>query len=123
MNQISEEILEIIVDYANAQETAAVNLKHRIAELVGVKEAIAVKEITFTILKFETQQGAKIGRYQVAYKASNIPDKWNHAYNILRQNNATIANRYHGPNYVHNYWLYGEGKIYRQKLKPSNKTS
>ena len=120
---MSEEILEIIVDYANAQEAAAVNLKHRIAELVGVKEAIAVKEETFTILKWEEQKGVRIGSYEVAYKANNIPDKWNSAYNILRQNNATIADRYYGEGYVYGYWLYGEGKIYRQKLKAPNKSS
>jgi len=123
MNQISEEILEIIVDYANAQEAAVVDLKHRIAELVGVKEAIAVKEITFTILKFEKQQGTRIGEYEVAYKTNNIEDKWVQAYNILRRNNATIGNRYYGEGYVHGYWLYGEGKIYRQKLKAPNKSS
>jgi hypothetical protein len=117
---MSEEILEIIVDYANAQEAAAVNLKHRIAELVGVKEAVVVKEETFTILKFEKQQGARIGEYEVAYKANNLEDKWVQAYNILRRNNTTIADRYHGEGYVHSYWLYGEGKIYRQKLKVPN---
>jgi len=76
-----------------------------------------VEEETFTILKFEKQQGAKIGEYEVAYIPSNLADKWVQAYNILRQNNATINNRYYGENYVHNYWLYDEDKIYRQKLR------
>ena len=78
----------------------------------------AVKEETFTILKFEPQQGAKIGLYDVAYKANNLMDKWNSAYNVLHASNATIKVRYYGPGYVHSYWLYQEGKIYRQKLKP-----
>lgn len=82
----------------------------------GVKAA-AVQEETFTILKFETQQGAKIGEYEVAYNANNIEDKWSHAYNVLRNSNATIQSRYHGQGYQFSYWLYGEGKIYRQKLK------
>ena len=115
---MSEEVLEVIADFATAVEAAAVNVKHRIAELAGVKEAVAVKEETFTILKFEKQVGSRIGEYAVAYKANSVSDKWTHAYNILRQNNATIANRYHGEDYVFGYWLYGVDKICRQKLKP-----
>lgn len=82
------------------------------------KEPIAaVKEETFTTLKFEDQQGAKLGQYAVAYKQSNLMDKWTSAYNILRQSNATIQSRYHGSDYQFSYWLYGESKIYRQRLK------
>jgi hypothetical protein len=78
----------------------------------------AVQGTTFAILKFEPQQGAKIGEYEVAYKANNIEDKWQHAYNILRNSNATIKDRYHGKDYQFGFWLYGQDKIYRQKLKP-----
>ncbi|MCJ7470292.1 hypothetical protein MUO74_07330 [Candidatus Bathyarchaeota archaeon] len=89
---------------------------------VGVKQASAasaVKEETLNILKFEPQEGAKIGAYDVAYKGNNIEDKWVHAYSVLRQANSTINARYRGPGYVYSYWIYGEGKIYRQKLKRS----
>lgn len=82
------------------------------------KEPTAVQEATFKILKFEPQTGAKIGEYAVAYKANNLEDKWTHAHNVLRNSNATIQNRYHGEGYEFAYWLYGENKIYRQKLKP-----
>jgi len=112
-----EKILEILVDFANAVEAAAVNVKHRIAELTRVKGAIAVKEETFNILKFDKQQGNRIGEFEVAYKKANIPEKFQEAWNILNKNNAVIGDRYHGEGYVHSYWLYGEGKIYRQKLK------
>ena len=89
----------------------------------GVKEnkpaaPATVEETTFTILKFEQQTGAKIGEYEVAYKASNIEDKWTHAYTVLRNSNATIKDRYHGEGYEFSYWLYGADKIYRQKLEP-----
>jgi len=89
----------------------------------GVKEnkpaaPATVQETTFTILKFEQQTGAKIGEYEVAYKASNIEDKWTHAYTVLRNSNATIKDRYHGEGYEFSYWLYGADKIYRQKLEP-----
>jgi len=76
-----------------------------------------VKEEIFAVLKFEKQQGAKIGEYEVAYKQNNLSETWIQAYNILRQNNATINNRYTGTDYVYNYWLYDEDKIYRQKMK------
>jgi len=114
-----EKILEIMVDNFNAIEAASVNAKHRIGELVGVKEAPAAKEETFTTLKYEKQQGNRLGEFEVAYKASNLPDKFSPAYGILRVNNATIKERYHGSGYVYSYWLFGKDKIYRQKLKPS----
>jgi len=117
---LDEEILGPLMNAFNGFEAIAVQFKHAISQAMGV---VAVKEETFNILKFENQQGAKIGPYQVAYKANNISDKWNPAYNILRQNNATIADRYYGEGYVYGYWLYGEGKIYRQKLKAPNKSS
>jgi hypothetical protein len=81
-------------------------------------KTVTVYEINFTTLKFETQQGAKLGEYEIAYKANNLEDKWRPAYNILRNSNATIKDRYHGETYAYSYWLYGEDKIYRQKLKP-----
>lgn len=117
MNEMGEKILKILANFANNVEIAATNMKHEIAEAIGVKEIKTVKEETFSILKYEKQQGNRLGEFEVAYKAHNLPDKWNHAYGILRKNNATINNRYHGPNYVYTYWLYGDGKIYRQKHK------
>jgi len=113
----TEKVLEILVDMANGLEALAVNVKQQISELTGIKEASAVKEETFNILKFEKQQGAKIGEFEVAYKANNLPDKWASAFNVLRQNNATINSRHHGEGYQFSYWLYGEDKIYRQKMK------
>jgi hypothetical protein len=82
------------------------------------KATATVQEVTFTTLRFEPQQGAKLGEYEVAYKQNNLQDKWSSAYNILRNSNATIKDRYHGEGYESSYWIYGEGKIYRQKLKP-----
>jgi hypothetical protein len=75
------------------------------------------KEKTFTILKFEPAKGERLGEYEVAHKSSNLPDKRSHAFNILRQNNAVVNSRYSGPNYHFSYWLYGENRIYGQRLK------
>lgn len=115
-----EKILETILNFADAMEAAAIDMKHRITELVGVKEAQApaVKEETFSCNKFEDQHSDKFGEYGVAHKAQNLPEHWNSAYHVLKQNNATIQNRYHGPDYVYSYWLYTAERIYRQKLKP-----
>jgi hypothetical protein len=81
------------------------------------KQSAAVQESTFNTHKFDVMQGAKIGEYELASEKTNLPDKWCHAYNVLRKSNATIQSRYQGEGYAYSYWLYGEGKIYRQKLK------
>ena len=73
---------------------------------------------TFTNLKWEEQKGARLGEFEIACKASNMLDKWLSAHNILRSANATIKERYHGPGYSYDYWIYNLDKIYRQKLQP-----
>jgi hypothetical protein len=117
MSEKTEKLAEIIVDQCNALEALAVNTKRQIAELFGVSTDSAVKEETFSCLKFETQQGSKLGTFEVAFKQANIAEKFNHAYNILRNSNATIKERYHGPSYQFSYWLYAQDRIYRQKMK------
>jgi len=87
-------------------------------QAVGAKKGVcAVKEETFTCLTFEAAKGNRIGEFEVAAKEKNREEPWLHAYNILKQANASINNRYHGEGYQYSYWLFGE-KIYRQKLKP-----
>jgi len=116
----NEKILEVLADMANGLEALAVNLKRQVAELAGVKEEqkpAAVSEVTFTTLSFEPQKGEKLGDFETASSKNNIPDKWNQAFNILKQNNSTINVRYHGQGYQCSYWIYGD-RIFRQKLKP-----
>ena len=112
-----EKVLEILVNFANAIEAASVDLKHRVGELTGVRESATVKEETFTILKWEKQTGNRLGEFEITSKASNLVDKFSHAYGVLRASNATIKERYHDLGYAYSYWLYGEHKIYRQKMK------
>lgn len=81
-------------------------------------QSAAVIETTFVILKWEAQKGSQLGDFDTAFKANNIQDKWQPAYNILRASNATIKDRYHGKDYTYSYWIYGQDKIYRQKLRP-----
>ncbi len=81
------------------------------------KHTATVVELTFGILKYESQKGSQLGDFEVAHKQNNLPDKWNSPFNIMRVNNATIADRYYGENYEFSYWLFGADKIYRQKRK------
>jgi len=109
---------DAIIDFANAIEAAAVNLKHGLGvDCTQKQQPAAVVETTFTTLRFDPAKGEKLGDYEIAYQSGNIADKFTQAYNILKVNNATIKDRYHGQGYAFSYWIYGEGKIYRQKLK------
>jgi hypothetical protein len=110
--------VDALMEFFNALEAGIASAKQMITKPKQSSPTAIVNETTFTILSFEKQTGSKIGEYEVAHKKANFPDKWTHAYNILRQNNATISKRYHSEGYAHSYWLYGEDKIYRQKLKP-----
>jgi hypothetical protein len=122
-----DRISAVLADHGSHLEALGVQLKHNIAEIMrpGIaREPGALNEQTFNVLKFEAQSGAKLGEYEVAHKANNPPDawqvgidKWTYAYNVLEKSKATIDNRYHGEGYVFAYWLFGEDKIYRQKLK------
>jgi hypothetical protein len=107
---------EAIIDFANALEAACVNLRMQLGDKAQHQLA-AVNEATFTTLRFDPAEGERLGNYEIAYANGNLPDKFTYAYNILRQSNATIQKRYHGEGYAFSYWLYGENKIYRQKLK------
>ncbi len=104
---------QMIADAANELLASMAPPEHEVR-----KEHAAVGEITFTILKWDAQTCSKLGDFEVAYKSSNIEDKWQHAFNILRNSNATIKERYYGAGYGFSYWIYAQDKIYRQKLKP-----
>jgi hypothetical protein len=115
----TREIADCILQIAKDAELLSVNI---IRTLKGMqpqttKQAAAVTEVTFTTLKFDPAKGEKLGDYEIAYQSGNITDKFTQAYNILHASNATIKDRYHGNGYQFSYWIYGEGKIYRQKLK------
>jgi hypothetical protein len=119
MSSKQAEFLQIMRDSAQKVADAANDLLTSMAppEVGLEKEPVTVQEATFSMLKFESQKGAQLGDYDVAYKANNAEDKWTHAFNILKNANATIKDRYHGTSYQFAYWVYGENKIYRQKLK------
>lgn len=111
--------LEDLLIYLEAEEANIVQLKRQITKLTGPKEAKAtLPELTFNILKWEAEEGAKLGKYEVAYQKANIPDKWQHGFNILRNNNALISKRFHENGYVYSYWIFPEkyvDRIFRKK--------
>lgn len=82
---------------------------------------VTVKEETFTnLLGWEKSQGTRLGEFEfTSRKANNNSDSFNHAYNILKANNAAINNRLHGEGFQFGYWLYEQKPdvIYRQILK------
>jgi hypothetical protein len=82
-------------------------------------ESAVVNESVFLQLCWEPQHSEKMGDYDIAAQ-KNCDAKFADAIKILQTSNATIKDRYHGEGYQYSYWLYGEGRIFRQKLKPRN---
>jgi len=75
-------------------------------------------EQIFNVLKWETAESPKLGTFETAYKASNLPDNFSHAFNTLKANNATIKNHYAPEGFAHYYWLYldkYDDRIFRKK--------
>lgn len=111
--------LEMLLAMMDAQEAGIAAARQILKEKKGLQQSkgskATVQETILTILKFEDQEGAKIGSYAVAYEKNNDPEKFKTAYDILQQSNATINARYYGSEYESTYWLFGLGKIYRQK--------
>ena len=79
-----------------------------------------IPEDTFTGLKYEDGKGAKIGDFQTAFLNGNMPDKFNHAFNVLKSNNAVIRSPFHMEGYSFRYWLFPDkyvDRIFRKKLE------
>ena len=112
----AEKLSEAIMDFANALEAACIQLKRYVGDFHGV-----VKEETFLNLSgWEKSQGNRIGEFEFTARKANIDsDVFNHAYNILKANSASISNRFLDKGYRFTYWLFS-GKpdtIYRQVVK------
>ena len=116
MSPKEEETLKAFADFLTMVESACVETKQKIGQIAGAIQTVAVKEETFNCLSYEKQQGSRLGEYETAGRNSSQTDKWTLAHSILKQNGATINNRYHGEGYAYAYWLYGEDRIYRQRL-------
>lgn len=114
------ELAESLLDFCNALESLAVNLRRQISELTKTEAKVTVPEERFNVLKWQDEQCSRLGNYQVAYQSHNLPENWSHAFNILKANSSLIANRFHEANYVYAYWIYlekYEDRIFRKKLE------
>lgn len=115
----TQKLAEIFLDQLNAQEAACVNARRQIDELFNMTESTqrkAVPEQTFNVLKFTEHKGEKLNEFATAERKDNDEQTWLQAYNILKQNDSTINQRFHAAGYVYSYWLFNE-RIFRQKLK------
>jgi len=117
LDEKTQKLGELLAQIRNSFQSCAEAIDSFLNYLGAAMEPAFVKEEAFTILKFEAQKGERLGEFEVAAKTNNLPDKWSHAYGVLRQNNATIKSRYRGKDYAYSYWIYGEDRIFRQKLK------
>ena len=75
-----------------------------------------VPEETFFAIAYDIQTTEKLGMFEVADRQKNDVERFALAFSILKANENSISNRYHGPGYVYAYWLFSD-RIYRQILK------
>ena len=99
-----ERVLAILTDLGNALETAGVELKEAVGNLVDYQ--FGLSEEVFTILKWNKRKSDKLGEYEVAEKKENDPHAFNHAYNILKVNNADIKNHFGSKDWNYYYWIF-----------------
>jgi hypothetical protein len=115
---LDRKLIDFLVKQRDATQMMADSYNEYLESLAPQETKDHVAETIFFALKFEAQQGLKIGTFEVAFKAnnSNIADKWTLAYDVLSKASATIKERYQGKEYQFSYWLYGEDKIFKQKI-------
>lgn len=112
--------LEDMLVFLDAQEAGIAQLQQQIKKVLGeTKPSTKLPEDTFNILEWDDEKGERLGDFQVAYQKRNLPEKWNHCFNILKANNSLIANRFHEQGYVCAYWIFPDkypDRIFRKKL-------
>ncbi len=125
MSSDQQRVLDALDQLARDLDLAAVNIRRALnapqaqgkPQTQPAGAAAPALENLFNGLKWDTIHSDKLGEYQIAGSPSNLGEQFQNAVNVLRAADATIKTRYHPAGYAHSYWLYGEGKIYRQKLK------
>ena len=107
-----------MVILASGLEALAITFKRR----RGEKHGVGIKEEIFNcLLAWGKSTGTKLGEFeQTSNKANNNSTQFNRAYQILKDNNATISNRFYDAGFRYAYWIYQEknpGVIYRQLMR------
>jgi len=116
-----DQVVEALKLYVDAMTNAVEVLRQALARLEKHAPG-GLNEVAFSLLKWEANRGSKLGEFECAFKASNMPDKWNHVFNILRANNATIKNHFAPEGFAYHYWLYldkYQDRIFRKRREPS----
>jgi hypothetical protein len=108
-----EKLAEIVTDNMNAQEAAAINVRRQIAE---IEHVTTERETSFTVLTWSPKKGDRLGDFEIAAKKDNDTEKYEHALQVLKANNATIQERFYEPQYTHTYWVFNDTP-YRQPRK------
>lgn len=117
MTREIDDVADILADFCNGLEALAVNLRRQIQTLMKHQKEGLIEE-AFKILSWQQERGDRLKEYEVAYKNSNLPDKWQHVYNILKANNSVIFNPLKDDRWGHKYWIYPEkyqDRIYRME--------
>jgi hypothetical protein len=112
-------LLVIERDTAQFKMNVINDLLNKIGEVKGFEEAEWKPEISeqpFLNRRYQTAKGERIGDYEVCFKNENNADEWQHCFNILRQNNATIKHHFSEKSWTHFYWLYekNDDRFYRK---------
>jgi hypothetical protein len=127
------EISMLVIDRDTAQfRMGAIDeLLNKVGKARGFSEAMKsdravqpkaeVSEAPFNARKYRAAKGEKLGEYELCFKNDNTADDWQHCYNILKQNNATIKNHFTEPSWSHYYWLYekNDDRLYRKARSTS----
>jgi len=116
-----DQVVEALKLYVDAMTNAIEVLRQALAKLEKQAQS-GLSEVAFDFLKWEASKGEKLGEFECAFKASNMPDKWNHVFNILRANNATIKNHFAPDGFTYRYWLYldkYQDRIFRKRRDSS----
>jgi len=113
------DLMDSLLDFCNGLEASVVSLRRQIKAVVKPEVKATIPEARFGVLKWQDEKGSRIGDYQVAYQSHNLPENWNHAYNILKANSSLIASPLKEEGYEFRYWIYPQkysDRIFRKKL-------
>ena len=110
---------EDVIDFLNGIEASCVKLRMQIKKLLGSQVKAIIPESAFDALKWQDEKGSRLGDYQVAYKNHNLPEKWSHAFGVLKTNVSLIGDPFRDEGYAYRYWIYPHkysDRIFRKKL-------
>jgi hypothetical protein len=109
-DEVEAKTQETMIEFINDLEGACAKARSFFSERKGLA---TIRETAFNILTWQPKKGAKLADFEIATKDANDQEKFQHALNILKTNNATINERFYEPQFQHTYWVFQE-TIYRQ---------